>query len=239
MKELHIFENSEFGKVRTVTIDNKPYFVAKDIAKSLGYTETAKAIRTHCKGVSEMDIPTNGGIQKAKVIPEGDVYRLIVRSKLPSAEKFESWVFDEVLPSIRKTGSYQLKPLSTLEQIQLLAQGNVELEKKVDAVDKDLQEFKQDMPILGVEEGKITSAVRRKGVECLGGKDSEAYKDNSIRGKVYADIYGQLKREFGVDTYKAIKRSQCDEAVKTINSYQLPYVLQETINDCNAQVHLY
>lgn len=134
---------------------------------------------------------------------------------------------------------FRKKSMTTLEQIQLLAQGNVELEKKVDAVDKDLQDFKQDMPILGVEEGKITSAVRRKGVECLGGKDSEAYKDNSIRGKVYADIYGQLKREFGVDTYKAIKRSQCDEAVKTINSYQLPYVLQETINDCNAQVHLY
>lgn len=106
MQEIKIFENADFGIVRTAEIDGKPYFVANDIAKSLGYVETAKAIRTHCKGVSEMDIPSNGGIQRMKIIPEGDVYRLIVRSKLPQAEKFESWVFDEVLPSIRQTGIY-------------------------------------------------------------------------------------------------------------------------------------
>lgn len=106
MNELQIFNNEEFGSVRTVEIDGKPYFIANDVAKALGYVETAKAIRTHCKGVSEMDIPTNGGVQTMKVIPEGDVYRLIIRSNLPSAEKFESWVFDEVIPDIRKHGIY-------------------------------------------------------------------------------------------------------------------------------------
>ena len=107
MNELQIFNNEEFGQIRTVEIDGKPYFVANDVAKALGYVETAKAVRTHCKGVSEVDIPTNGGLQKAKVIPEGDIYRLIIRSQLPDAEKFESWVFDEVIPSIRKTGKYE------------------------------------------------------------------------------------------------------------------------------------
>lgn len=86
MNDLQIFNNEEFGEVRTIEIDGKPYFVANDVAKALGYVETAKAIRTRCKGVSEVDIPTNGGIQRAKVIPEGDIYRLIVRSQLPSAE---------------------------------------------------------------------------------------------------------------------------------------------------------
>lgn len=109
MNELQIFNNEEFGQIRTVEIDGKPYFVANDVAKALGYVETAKAVRTHCKGVSEVDIPTNGGLQKAKVIPEGDIYRLIIRSQLPDAEKFESWVFDEVIPSIRKTGKYELE----------------------------------------------------------------------------------------------------------------------------------
>ena len=106
-----IFENSEFGTVRTVEYEGKTYFVANDIAKALGYVETAKAIRTHCKGVSEMDIPSNGGIQKMKIIPEGDIYRLVIKSQLPSAEKFESWVFDEVLPSIRKHGMYAVDDL--------------------------------------------------------------------------------------------------------------------------------
>lgn len=106
MNELQIFENSEFGSVRTVDVGRNIYFVANDVAKALGYVETAKAVRTHCKGVSEMDIPSNGGIQKMKIIPEGDIYRLVIKSQLPAAEKFERWVFDEVLPSIRKHGMY-------------------------------------------------------------------------------------------------------------------------------------
>lgn len=111
MNDLQIFENSEFGTVRTVQFDGKTYFVANDVAKALGYVETAKAVRTHCKGVSEMDIPSNGGIQTMKIIPEGDIYRLVIKSQLPSAEKFESWVFDEVLPSIRKHGVYAVDEL--------------------------------------------------------------------------------------------------------------------------------
>ena len=111
MNDLQIFENSEFGTVRTVENNGKTYFVANDIAKALGYVETAKAIRTHCKGVSEMDTPSNGGIQRMKIIPEGDVYRLVIKSQLPSAERFESWVFDEVLPSIRKHGMYAVDDL--------------------------------------------------------------------------------------------------------------------------------
>jgi len=108
---IQVFENSEFGKLEVMTIDGKPFFPATECAKILGYKEPEKAIRTHCKGVSKMDTPTlnqHGArvIQKVNYIPEGDLYRLIIRSKLPAAEKFERWVFDEVLPSIRKHGAY-------------------------------------------------------------------------------------------------------------------------------------
>ena len=106
MNELKIFENPEFGQVRTVMVGDKPYFVGKDIAEALGYARATKAIQDNCKGVLKRDILTNGGNQQMSVISEGDVYRLIVRSKLPNAEKFESWVFDDVLPSIRKHGVY-------------------------------------------------------------------------------------------------------------------------------------
>lgn len=100
------FQDDKFGNIRVVSVGGREYLVATDVAKALGYTNPQKAIRDHCKGVNETFIPTNGGKQLAKVIPEGDVYRLITHSKLPSAEEFERWVFDEVLPSIRKHGAY-------------------------------------------------------------------------------------------------------------------------------------
>ena len=128
------------------------------------------------------------------------------------------------------------KSLSPMELMELQFQALKEVDGKVDAVDRDLQNFKQDMPILGIEESRITAAVRKKGVNCLGGKASEAYQDKSLRGKVYADIYGQLKREFGVDTYKAIKRSQSDTAVGIVEEYELPIVLAEQIEYMNSQM---
>ncbi len=100
MNELKVFESEEFGQVRMVEIDGKPYFVAKDVAKALGYSNPRDAISRHCKGVVKRDSFKEGG-QEIALIPEGDIYRLIIKSKLPTAEKFERWVFDEVLPSIR------------------------------------------------------------------------------------------------------------------------------------------
>lgn len=146
---LQVFNSAEFGEVRTVEISGNPYFVANDVARALGYVETAKAIRTHCKGVSEMDIPSNGGIQKMKVIPEGDIYRLIVRSKLPSAEKFEKWVFDEVIPSIRKNGGYiagqeNLSDAELMAKAILVAQRTIEEKNKV--IEQQRQKIETDKP---------------------------------------------------------------------------------------------
>lgn len=115
--KIEVFRSAEFGAVRTLeTTDGKVLFCGKDVAVSLGYTNPLKAVRDHCKeeGVNEMDTPTAGGIQKMKFITEGNVYRLITHSKLPNAERFESWVFDEVLPTIRKHGAYMTD--NTLER---------------------------------------------------------------------------------------------------------------------------
>lgn len=105
-KDLIIFSKDEFGDIRTLVIDRKPYFCASDIAKALGYSNTNDAVSRHCRAIVKHDTPISGKIQQINFIPEGDVYRLIMKSKLPTAEKFESWVMDEVLPTIRKTGSY-------------------------------------------------------------------------------------------------------------------------------------
>lgn len=127
----------------------------------------------------------------------------------------------------------KLPPLTLPEQIQILAQGNMELSEKIESVDRDLQEFKQDMPLLALECQKITRAKNQKVVPLMGGKDSEAYRDRSLRSQVYTDIDNQLRREFGVNTYKAIKRSQCDLALDIIKHYELPLVLVNKISEAN------
>lgn len=235
MNSLQIFNSEEFGEIRTIEIDGKPYFVGTDVAKALGYSNPRKAILDHCKGVTKRDTPTSSGVQSMSYINEGDLYRLIMKSKLPSAEKFESWVMDEVLPAIRKTGSYQ-KPMTLEEQLQIVAKGTLEVKEEIRKVNEDLQEFKKDMPLLALECQKITKAKNQKVVPLLGGKDSPAYKDNSIRQQVYSDIDAQLRREFGVNTYKVIKRNQCDLAVKIINEYELPMYLKDQIDSSNAQM---
>ena len=128
------------------------------------------------------------------------------------------------------------QPKSHIQLLEMELEAIKEVSDKVDSVNTDLQAFKMDMPILGLECDKITCAVKSRGVKCLGGKQSNAYSDASLRGRVYSDIYGQLKREFGVGSYKAIKRSQTEIAVGIINGYDLPIALGDEINDANAQL---
>ena len=114
--KIEIFKNEQFGEVRTILEGEKVLFCAADVAKALGYTNPNKAVNDHCRAITKRSAPISGKVQSINFIPEGDVYRLIIRSKLPAAEKFELWVFDEVIPTIRKTGGYMTDSL--LERIQ-------------------------------------------------------------------------------------------------------------------------
>ena len=143
MNELQIFESPQFGQIRTKEINGKTYFSAKDVASALGYVEPAKAMRTHCKNVVAVTFETAGGKQLVRFIPEGDVYRLIVKSKLPSAEKFEKWVFEEVLPSIRKHGLYAMDDLINNPDLAIKALTALKEEReknaKLEAVNEELK----------------------------------------------------------------------------------------------------
>ena len=238
MNELRIFNNAEFGQVRTTEINGQPYFMASDVANALGYSNPRKAIADHCKGVTKHDTLTQGGMQEVNFIPEGDIYRLIIKSKLPSAERFEKWVMEEVLPTLRRAGAYSV-PQTTAGQIQLLAQGHVELEQKIDTIRNDLKDFKDNMPLLGVDMEALKKAVNTRVVDALGGIRSNAYKDKSIRGKVYSDCWNELKRQFGfVKSYKELKRNQVEQALAVVSEYECPIILQSLIDDTNAQVNL-
>lgn len=137
------------------------------------------------------------------------------------------------------------KPLTALEQIALLAQGTVELEQKVETVEQKVYSIENDMPLFGAESDELSAHVRRKAVEMLGGKKSEAYRDSKVHKKVFSDIYNQLKREFGIyddegkmKSYKALKRKDLADAHEFVDCYTLPAYLAEQINDCNAQIRM-
>lgn len=240
MNELQIFNSEEFGEIRTVTIDNEIYFVGKDVAVSLGYKDTSDALKKHVADEDKLTrcFADSGQNRQMYIINESGLYALIFGSKLESAKRFKHWVTSEVLPTIRKTGGYR-KPMSTAEQIKLLALGNTELNERVTNVEEEIDSLKNDMPLYGCEIDDIKNHVNRKVVNVLGGKTSEAYRDGSIRSSVFKDIYRQLKREYGcVASYKSIKRKWIDDAHDLINGYEVPKVLEEQIRDANAQIRL-
>lgn len=251
MNNLQVFENEQFGQVRILVKDGEPWFVGKDVAKILGYTkldamyrviDEQDKVKINPQNVENTGFPQNGAslepnpnVKIMLIINESGLYDAIFASTLPQAKQFKRWVTSEVLPTIRKTGSYTMNQ-SPLEALKLMVQVAEENRQMIEAVNNDLQDFKQDMPILGIEESKITNAVRKRGIECLGGRESAAYNDRSLRGKIYSDIHAQLKRAFGVTSYKAIKRNQSDKALEVINMYEPPFVLCEDIEKINNQV---
>ena len=131
MNGLQVFANEQFGAVRIIEDNGKVLFCGADVAKALGYARPTKAVMDHCKGVLKRDILTNGGEQEMTVIPEGDVYRLIVHSRLPKAQEFEVWVFDTVLPEIRKTGRY-IAGEERMDDDQLMAQALIVASRKLE-----------------------------------------------------------------------------------------------------------
>lgn len=141
MNEVQVFNSTDFGSVRTLEIDGKPYFVANDVARSLGYKRPADAVSTHCKGSVKHRYLTEGGEQELKIIPEGDVYRLVIKSQLPKADEFEHWIFDEVLPSIRKNGGY-IANQENLTPEQIVANALIVAQNIISQKDRQIEQMK-------------------------------------------------------------------------------------------------
>lgn len=228
MNELQIFNSGEFGEIRTIEIDGKPYFVGADVAKALGYNNPRDAVSRHCKGVVKRDTPTSSGIQSMSYINEGDLYRLIMKSKLPSAEKFESWVMDEVLPIIRKTGSYH-KPLTIVEQIQVIATGFLDHEER-------LNRLENTMTIDYAQQESIRDLVSSVVIAHLGGKESNAYKE--IGKKVFAECNRDIKTYFAVNARNNIPKLRFEESMEYVRNWHPCTNTVMMIRDCNAQMSI-
>ena len=164
MEELKLFQSPNFGQVRTVVINGQVMFAATDVAKCLGYANPQKAVRDHCKsaGVNEMDTPTNGGIQKVKFITKGNVVRLVASSELPQAEKVESWIFDEVIPTVLETGGYlATKSEDTPEEImaRALTIAQATLAKREERLKQLEAETEQQQATIELQEKEIKQAA--------------------------------------------------------------------------------
>ena len=141
MNEVQLF-NFESHEVRSLLLNNEPWFVGKDVAEALGYSKARNAIATHIDSEDKKDAPiqgTLGGVQEMTVINESGLYSLVLSSKLPSAKKFKRWVTSEVLPALRKTGQYQVKELSGQE---LMAKALIEAQSVLAAKDKQIEQMK-------------------------------------------------------------------------------------------------
>lgn len=235
---LQVFNSEEFGNVRTVIVNNDPMFCLIDVCRALeiGNVSQLKTRLNQGGVIINEVIDSLGRKQKATFINESNLYKTIFQSRKANAEKFTDWVTSEVLPTIRKTGSYNMN-MTDEEKIRLIAKGNVKLNERIDKVEDKISSLENDMPLYGCEIDEVQKHIKRKVVDVLGGKNTSAYKDSSVRSSVFADIYRQLKREYGcVSTYKSIKRKYIADVHEFIDCYLPPTVLSEQIENSNAQM---
>ncbi|HEL5284720.1 TPA: phage repressor protein [Clostridioides difficile] len=218
MNNLQIFKNEDFGEIRTVEIDRKLYFVATDIAKSLGYKDTTNAIKQHCKWVVKHHIPHPQSKIKTlevNIIPEGDMYRLVSNSELQSAEKFESWIFDDVLPTIRQTGAY----ITNNANPQALRDKANEIES-LDTVNKTIEILTPFLDGAGIDEkAKLLTAktiYKKAGIELpLEIEEKEHFFDTKqIATKL--NIYSKTNKPAFVAVCEIIKKLDIKEEEKLI-----------------------
>lgn len=230
MNDLQIFNSSEFGQIRTVIINEEPYFVGNDVATILGYAEprstVSKKVDIEDRGVAKLETPS--GIQEMTVINESGLYSLILGSKLESAKRFKHWVTSEVLPTIRKTGSYQ-KPLSQQEMMRIQL-------GMIDDHEGRISNLENTMTIDYGQQRVLEETVNKTVIDVLGGKGSCAYKQ--VGKKVFAECNRDLKNYFNVNARNNIPKLKFDEAVEYAKNWKPCTNTMMLINNCNAQMVL-
>lgn len=230
MEQLKIFENEEFGQIRTVMRDGEVWFIARDVAEALGYANASDAISKHVdredKGVAKCDTP--GGTQELTVINESGLYSLILSSKLGSAKRFKRWVTSEVLPAIHKTGSYEMDDYSPEMKAILMH------DKKLVKIDNRVTDLENHMTIDYGEQVVLGDEVNKAVLDALGGKYSNAY--NEIGKKVFAECNRDLKHYFHVNARNNVPKKRYYEALEYIQEWKPCTNTQIQIRDCNAQV---
>ena len=203
MSTMTVFENETFGSIRTLDEDGKVLFCGIDVAKALGYSNPRDALSRHCRCVVKRDVPHPQSSDKTiemSFIPEGDIYRLAAKSELPGAEKFESWIFDEVLPAIRKTGAYQLNQVKVEPDPAALKQAELARAKfLVEIADRYEGNYHDVMMAYAVKE--VTGTFALPLPKCEGGRTWSATEIGAALG-ISAQKVGRIANENGLKSDK-------------------------------------
>lgn len=233
---MHVLQNFDFegNNVRTILINNEPFFVGKDSALAIGYTSISfrNALKAHVKNKykRECQINTPSGAQTMTVISEPGLYQLAGQSKLPSAEPFQDWIYEEVLPAIRKTGSYQAKPLSATEQLSLAVKSVLEINDRV-------TNLEDTMRVSGVQEQQLRMAVNKHVMQIIGGKEAPAY--SKLGSSAFQQCWHDFKQHFQIPRYGELPRIKFDEGIRYIKAWLPDTETRLEIANQNAQGELF
>lgn len=213
-----VFEGTS---IRMIGDKTNPLFVASDVAKALGYKEPHKAVNRHCKGGMKHPVLTNGGTQDMIVIREPDVYRLVTNSKLPAAQKFENWVMEDVLPSIRQTGSYEMpKGIPFAELFAATSQMLVKQEQTEAAITVLTEKIDERMTLDYGQQLAIERAKKLRAEHIWKELEEQPSDLYDTKGKLYGRFGSDIKRAFAVASYRDIRQNQFEEALNYVSNWR-------------------
>lgn len=238
MNELQIFQNKEFGEVRSLVINNEPWFVGKDVAEALGYKNSKNAVPTHVDEEDKLStqIEYTGQKRNVTVINESGLYSLILSSKLPNAKKFKRWVTSEVLPTLRKTGSYTKVPTDPRELLMLTIKAHEQTAQRVDVLEEKVSSLEKSTTIDSSQQYTLERIAKTTVISALGGIDSRAYQ--LMNRKIFSNIWRDYKNYFKLGSYRDTLKTEFENAKEYLESWSPEVNISLKIKEYNSQLSM-
>lgn len=238
MNELQIFQNKEFGEVRSLVINNEPWFVGKDVAEALGYKNSKNAVPTHVDEEDKLStqIEYTGQKRNVTVINESGLYSLILSSKLPNAKKFKRWVTSEVLPTLRKTGSYAKAPTDPRELLKLTIEAHEQTAQRVDVLEEKVSSLEKSTTIDSSQQYTLEKIAKATVIRTLGGIDSRAYQ--LMNRKIFSNIWRDYKNYFKLGSYRDTLKTEFENAKEYLESWSPEVNISLKIKEYNSQLSM-
>lgn len=240
MNELQIFQNQEFGKVRSLVINNEPWFVGKDVAEALGYKDVNHAILDHVDEEDKVNSKTQGqnapelGQRGSWLINESGLYSLILSSKLLNAKKFKRWVTSEVLPTLRKTGSYAKAPTDPRQLLKLTIEAHEQTAQRVDVLEEKVSSLEKSTTIDSSQQYTLEKIAKTTVIRTLGGINSRAYQ--LMSRKIFSNIWRDYKNYFKLGSYRDTLKTEFENAKEYLESWSPEVNTSLKIKEYNSQL---
>lgn len=238
MEELQIFNNEEFGNVRSLMIDNEPWLVGKDVATDLGYQNGSRDINRHVDEEDRRKVMVFDGKQNKEtiVINESGLYALVFGSKLPSSKKFKHWVTSEVLPTLRKTGSYAKVPTDPRELLMLTIKAHEQTAQRVDVLEEKVSDLEKSTTIDSSQQYTLERIAKTTVISALGGIDSRAYQ--LMSRKLFSNIWRDYKKYFKLGSYRDTLKTDYENAKNYLESWSPEVNISLKIKEYNSQLSM-